>query len=129
MTYVADTHPLVRLLEKSPRLSPGALGALTDSTARVIIPSITLAELRFLFARGRTLVDLPMALAHISAADNASIYPLDELVVQRLPASLDIHDAIIVATALAQRDLLGDEVRRVTRDKQITASGLVPVLW
>jgi len=42
---------------------------------------------------------------------------------------LDIHDAIIVATALFHRDDLGETVAVITRDAMIAASGLVPIVW
>jgi hypothetical protein len=45
-----------------------------------------------------------------------------------LPTTLNIHDAIIVGTALVHRDLLGEQVALITRDPEITASGLVPVV-
>ena len=42
---------------------------------------------------------------------------------------LDIHDAIIVATAKVFRDVLGEEVRIITKNAQIAASGLIPIVW
>ena len=46
-----------------------------------------------------------------------------------LPTTLDIHDAVIVGTALVYRDLLGQQVALITKDAAITTSGLVPVVW
>jgi hypothetical protein len=51
------------------------------------------------------------------------------MIVDRLPTTLNIHDAIIVATALIYRDVLGESVALITRDAEIIASGLVPVHW
>lgn len=129
MTFVTDTHPLVWFLEASSRLSPAALAALRDPTARLVIPTVVLAEITFLHAKRRITVDVPHVLAHISAAANCTVYPLDETVVTHLPTTLDIHDAIIVATALVFRDVLGEVTTLITRDAQIQASGLVQVLW
>ena len=99
MTHIVDTHALVWFLEKNRRLSSVAQEALRDAAADVVIPTIVLAEIAFLYARKRVRVDLPTVIAHIAAASNCVVYPLDEAVVERLPTTLNIHDAIIVATA------------------------------
>ncbi len=46
-----------------------------------------------------------------------------------MPAGLDIHDGIIVATALLFRDVLQQPTSLITRDRPITESGLVEVVW
>lgn len=74
-------------------------------------------------------LSLAAVLSHAASADNGLIYPFDTLVAQRLPTSLEMHDAIIVATALLHRELTGEALALVTRDEKITASGLVPVIW
>jgi PIN domain nuclease of toxin-antitoxin system len=129
MIYVTDTHPLVWLLSHSPRLSATARQIFNDSSVGIIIPSIVLVEIKFLYSRSRITVDLPTTLAHVATAGNCQIHALDERVVDRLPTILDIHDAIIVGTAMVYRDLLGQQVALITRDKEITDSGLVPILW
>jgi len=63
------------------------------------------------------------------AADNVVVYPLDEQVVDKLPTALDIHDGIIVATALVYRDVLRHEVAVVTKDEMIAVSGLIEIIW
>jgi PIN domain nuclease of toxin-antitoxin system len=129
MIYVTDTHALVWWIEGNSRLSATASAALADPRAQVIVPSIVLAEIRFLYARGRILIDLDATLAHIRSAPNYRTHPLDEQVVALLPAGLDIHDGIIVATALLTANTPGQTVALITRDAQITASGVVPVIW
>jgi hypothetical protein len=74
-------------------------------------------------------VDLDMTLAHVRHAGNCALHPLDEQIASLLPAGLDIHDGIIVATALMHRDHLGQQVSLITRDAEITASGLIPTVW
>jgi len=49
--------------------------------------------------------------------------------VDLLPLDLDIHDAIICATALACRRSIGEETVVLTRDQGITDSGLVSTVW
>jgi PIN domain nuclease of toxin-antitoxin system len=129
MTYVIDTHPLVWFLDGSPRLSQTAGDALRDPTAQVVIPAIVLAEIKFLHGRGRIRVDLPSLLGHVTASSNLRIHPLDETVAERLPTTLNIHDGLIVATALTLRDVLSETVAVITKDAEIVASGLVAVIW
>ncbi len=129
MMYVVDTHPLIWLLDGDPRLSPAARAALSSPTDQQVIPAIVLAEMSFLYQRQRVRVNPATALAHVMAAPNARICPLDEAVVERLPGSLNLHDGIIVATALLLRDVLGEEVILITKDEEITKSGLVRTLW
>jgi PIN domain nuclease of toxin-antitoxin system len=129
MTLISDTHPVVWHLADSPRLSPAAHQALRDPDAKIVIPTIVLAEIHYLHARRRIAVDLTAALSLIHTAANCRIHPLDEAVVARLPSSLSIHDAIIVATALVHRDDLGENVALITEDAEITATGLIPIIW
>jgi PIN domain nuclease of toxin-antitoxin system len=120
---------MVWLLEDSPRLSPSARAALTDASARLVVPALVLAEIKYLYSRKRIPIDLAAVLAYIQAATNCQVCPLDEQVVAHLPASLDIHDGVIVATAIMVRDDWGDAVALIIRDAAIQASGLVPVVW
>jgi len=127
--YVVDTHSVVWFLEADRRLGERARAALEDPDARLIIPTIVLAEIAFLYARGRIAVSVPQVLAAVAGVPRCVVYPLDEAVVDRLPPVLSIHDAIIVATALAFRDDTDEGTAVVTRDAEIAASGLVEVVW
>ena len=129
MTYVLDTHAFAWFLEDSPRLSEAAGAAIEDGSKPIVVPTIVLAEIAFLAVKHRVKVDMAAALAHAEAAPNCTVYPLNDEVLRRLPTTLDIHDAIIVATALAVRDIQDPDTVLVTRDERITASGLIPVLW
>lgn len=129
MTYVVDTHAIVWFLEGDSRLSKTARDVLNDESVQLVIPTIVLAELAFLYARNRIIIDLPGVLDHIANAVNCAIYPLDEAVVEYLPTTLDIHDAIIVATALMFRDMLDQDTAIITKDIEITESELVRSVW
>lgn len=129
MTCVTDTHPMVWLLENNPRLSSPARDALEDPGSQIVVPALVLAEIGHLYGRQRISVDIPSVLHYIRTATNCRVSSLDEAVIAHLPTSLDIHDAIIVATALYYRDGLGEAVGLITRDAAIQASSLVPVIW
>jgi len=125
-TFVVDTHTLVWFLSRSPRLSRAAHAILRDPSVRLIIPVIVLAEIKYLGNRGRFAQTLDDILHVISADPRCFVYPLDLKVVQQAPAVLDIHDSLIVGTALAQSTAV-DGI--LTCDEAITKSGLAPVIW
>jgi PIN domain nuclease of toxin-antitoxin system len=129
MIYVTDTHPLVWFLEGNARLSPAARNALSDATAQIVIPTLVLTEIAFLYSKSRIATAVSDVLSHIASASNCILYPLDEVVVTHLPTALEIHDAVITATAIVFRDVLGENVTLITKDAEITASGLISVLW
>jgi PIN domain nuclease of toxin-antitoxin system len=129
MTYVSDTHALVWLLEDDPQLSRHVAAIFSDPTVQIVIPTIVLAELHFLYSRGRVAVELQRVFEYIANSSNALTYPLDELVVSRLPTQLRIHDAIIVATGLVFRDVLNEPTALITQDSKIVASGLIETVW
>ncbi len=129
MIHVADTHALVWFLEGSERLSAVARQAMQSPDTDIVVPSIVLAEIVYLYGRRRICIDLATVLDHISRTGNCTIYPLDETVVERLPIELDIHDAVIVATALVFRDVLGKDVALITKDTRIRQSNVVKTVW
>jgi PIN domain nuclease of toxin-antitoxin system len=129
MTYIVDTHALVWFLEGDSRLSKAARNALSDINAQLVIPTIVLAETTFLYAKHRVTIDLAQVLTYITSAENCVIYPLDEIVVDHISTSLDIHDAIIVATALVFHDVLDKDTAVITKDSKIVESRLINIVW
>lgn len=57
------------------------------------------------------------------------IYPLDLNVLRFLPKDLNIHYGIICGTALVYKELLNEEVRIVTKDREIAKWAKVVTLW
>ncbi len=129
MIHVVDTHPLVWHLEGNPRLSAAARAVLLWPDSEIVIPSIVVAEVWYLYQRKRIATSADEIRERILSSRNCSIYPLDEAVLELLPAGLDIHDAVIVATAKLYRDVLGQPVRLVTCDDAIRQSGTIETLW
>lgn len=129
MIRVTDTHSLVWFLSGDKRLSVPAKDALADPAAQIVVPTIVLAEVAFLQARSRITVDVAAILSYVDSVKNCTLYPLNRAIAQRLPTRLEMHDAIIVATAVLHQEKTGQPVALITRDQDITASGLVPVIW
>jgi PIN domain nuclease of toxin-antitoxin system len=129
MTFVVDTHPLIWLVEDNPRLSRSAKAILTDPSSLIVVSTIVLVEVRYLYSARRINITLDELYKRILDSSNCAIYPVNEEVVQHIPESLNIHDAIITATALVYRDVIGQQVKLITKDQKIQASKLVDVLW
>jgi hypothetical protein len=101
----------------------------TTPLAVLVVPTIVLAEAHHMIFRGKTKLvwsDIVRALEM-----DVRLLPLDLTVdvVARISHELEMHDGIIVATALMLEDAAGEEVRLITRDRRIRDSGLVETVW
>lgn len=129
MVYVPDTHAIVWFLDKDLRLSPAAKTTLANPNTVLIVPTMVLVEITHLYGRGRISISPVLVEQKILTSINCSVHALDEEVVAKIPASLDIHDAIIVATALVLRDNRQLPTTLITKDTKITQSVLIQTLW
>ncbi len=120
MIYVLDTHAIVWYLATDPRLSPAAEAVLDNLTAELVIPTIVLVEIQHLHAKRKFQPGLA-DVEKLIAARNCTVHPLNKKVVTQIPVGLDIHDSIIVATALVYRDILQKPAALVTKDTKITS--------
>ena len=128
-TYVLDTHPLVWFLDGDPKLSKKADHILRDRESRLIIPTIVLAEIKYLFSRKRIRVSFERILEKAEGDERVKIHPFDVSCIDKLNPSLDLHDGIIVATAIIFRETFDPKTALVTKDRKITASGLIHTVW
>jgi len=77
VTFVLDTHTLVWFLEDAPQLPKAIRAILKDRHHKLVIPSIILAELKFLAAKGKTAVSVAQVLAAMERDSRCVVYPLD----------------------------------------------------
>ena len=127
----------LRLRHTSRRVVSGNLSApsvrarnqLRDPSHTFILPTIVLVEITYLYTKGRIEIDAAMVQQRLVSASNCVLYPLDEQVAMLIPTELNIHDAIIVATALVYRDILTEPVAVITNNGEITRSGLIDTVW
>lgn len=129
MVYVVDTHAIVWFFEDSNELGRDALNVLNSKNVKLIIPTIVLAEIFYLSQRRKITPSFEDIFQVIEQDDRCIIYPLDINVLRLLPENLNIHDGIICGTALVYREVLKEEVRLITRDKEIIDSDIVDTLW
>ena len=125
-SVVVDTHALVWFLSHDKRLRNQARAIFHDPQVRLIIPAIVLAEIKHLIHKQRFAHTLDEVLSTISKDSRCVVYSLDLEVVRQAPVDLDIHDSLIVGTALAHPDTI-DAV--LTRDEAIANSNLITTIW
>jgi PIN domain nuclease of toxin-antitoxin system len=128
VTYLLDTHAAIWALQDAPELGSAARAVIArESRDSLAISDISLFEVAMLAAKGRIEFDdgLSSALRLISGL--FSVVPIDGSIAANavnlpLPHS-DPFDRIIVATARRH------ELTLLTRDREISKSGLIDVVW
>ncbi|MDI6752021.1 MAG: PIN domain-containing protein [bacterium] len=129
MVYVIDTHALVWFIEKNDRLGKKALEIMRDETKKLIIPSIVLAEIRYLSFKQRIESSFNSILSAVEDDSRCVVYSLDSNIVEAMPLLLNIHDGIICGTALVYQNLLKEMVKVITKDEEISKSRSIEVVW
>lgn len=129
MYIVTDTHPWVWFLTANSRLSSRAKSILSDSNNVIIVPSIVMMEIKYLYQKKRISLAFEEALEKIETAKNIILYPLDISIATIAPTNLDIHDAIIVGTVIHLSREFDQPVSLVSMDKAVADSRLIPVIW
>ena len=131
MKYVVDTHALIWFLANSPRLGPNADRILSDPSSELVLPATALAEVCWIVERRAVGLALADVLSVLDSDARFVLYPLDRAVIDKsntLRAIGEMHDRQITATAALLIDA-GESASLLTHDADITASGLVPVVW
>ncbi|KXK15632.1 MAG: PIN domain protein [Chloroflexi bacterium OLB14] len=127
--YMADTHSLLWAFHKPKKLGDNARFAFDEvasGKAKLLIPTIVLAELIFTVENKPIQADLDKIVSAIQKSPNVTFVPFDyksALQLRDLTAIPEMHDRIIVSAAIEYRAIL------ITFDKTITQSGLVKVIW
>lgn len=133
MPHVVDTVALIRFMENSPLLGPNAAAVLNDPGAQLIFPGIVLAEASYVIQKKQIPLNFPAIANAISSDPRCAIYPTDLATVLAMPPppSLEMHDALIYATAIlvATRMHVPDSsVPILTSDQSLQAFG-APIIW
>lgn len=88
MYIVTDTHPWVWFLTASSRLSEKAKSVLSDSSNLIIVPSIVMMEIKYLYQHKHIILSFEEAFQQVETSENILLYPLDISVVNTAPISL-----------------------------------------
>lgn len=129
MNIVTDTHPWIWFLTANSRLSSKAKSVLSDTSNTIIVPSIVLMEIRYLYKHKRITLSFEKVIQQLESCKNIILYPLDLSIVSVAPINLDIHDAIIVGTAIQLNNEFKQTVSLITIDRAISDSKLVHIIW
>ena len=128
MDYVTDTHSILWYFTQDPRLSKRALEVF-EGTVRegfIIIPAVVLAEIMFIAKKGRITLTFEETLEKIERYENFDLAPLDLDILKianKIEADLEMHDRLIVATALYFNATL------ITKDRRIVNAAICPTIW
>ena len=144
MIYVLDTNTLVWRVSGSARLTLRAKESIDKAAElddQLIVPTIVLAEAWDMYRKRRGDFALFDRVLQMVRDMNMSVISFDMELVQRLrdPAleSLrsvyrlwsDIHDMIIMTTALIAGDDADEEVSIISGDRQIRSQSLIRCVW
>jgi len=128
MDYVTDAHSLIWYFTDDPCLSQKAVEVFEGTVKEgiIIVPAVVLAEIMFIAKKGRIILTFEETLKKIEEYDNFYIAPLDINILRvadKIEMEMEMHDKLIVATALYFKATL------ITRDKRIKETGIVSIIW
>lgn len=128
MNYVTDTHSLIWYFTEDSRLSKRALRVFEKTVKEgiMIVPAVVLAEIMFIAKKAKVSITFEETLEKIEEYENFYIAPLDIdilKVADKIEAGMEMHDKLIIATALYFEAVL------ITRDRQIKESKIVSTTW
>ena len=130
--YVVDAHALIWYLEANPRLGPVAKTAMDDHASVLHLPIIALAEACWVVEKGRcSIADVNALVRDVDNDPRISIVPLERRILDisfTLASIPEMHDRLIAATLVLFQNK-GISASLLTRDPDIKASGLGPILW
>lgn len=128
-TCILDTHTLVWFLQKDKRLSSKALKLLVNDSDKKIIPFIVLCEIHYLHAKSRFNLTAKQVVDIVNQTKNFEIANQSVDLVPYLMDELEIHDALIVATALLKKEQESYQVIIVSKDHLIHQHSPLEVVW
>lgn len=125
--YVVDSHILgAYLLDELPERPDQIFEDAENEKATLIIPSIVLAELIYVYEKARITSKIWEMFEKLDAYPSFTIHPLDESLLKIIPDIKlpELHDRIIVATCIYTK-----AKALITKDQQIMSSKLVRTIY
>lgn len=130
--YVVDTHALLWHVQADPRLGRNAKVVLDDPNSVLLLPLIALAEACWVVEAGRTsIASVHDLLTAVDADSRIEIVSFDRAILDvslTLTSINEMHDRQIAALVVLEQNQ-GASVALLTKDGNITASKLVPIIW
>ena len=129
MIHVVDTHGITRYFENLSLLGADSRALMTHPDSVLVVPTIVLAEARWMIQKKQTTVDWDHMVSSLQADPRFVVMPLTLDIVGLAQPGLEMHDALICATVILLSDSVDEGVNLITRDKGIRDSGLVETVW
>lgn len=131
--YIVDTHTLLWYLDTDKRLGRTAKRILDERSTRLLLPAIALAEAIFLLEKGRGQYTIGEGklLASVRKDSRIRVVALGQQILNltlQCKGIDEMHDRQIVATGLFIQSR-GFSTAILTKDANITNSGLIPCIW
>ena len=128
MDYVTDTHPLIWYFMEDERLSHNALSVFEDAVDKglIVVPTIVLAEIIHIYQKGRIKITFDETINRLEKSACFEIAPLSLEILKiadKISKDLEMHDKLIVATAIYY------DIHLITKDEHITKSKIINVIW
>ena len=128
-TYIVDTHALDWYFDENPYLSKTVVEILDSEDVILVIPTVVLAEIKYLFSRKKIKVSFQKVVNHIEEDSRCKIHPFDFMCVEALDERLNLYDAMIVAAGVVYRNYVDSLTRIITKDEKIKNIKLVETVW
>ena len=128
-TYIVDTHALVWYFDENPFLPKTVVEILDSKDAILVIPTVVLAEIRYLFFKKKIKVSFQQGVNYIEEDARCKIHPFDFMCVEVLDERLNLHDAMIVATGVVYKKYVDSLTRIITKDEKIKNIKLIETIW
>ncbi|MBN2541495.1 PIN domain-containing protein [bacterium] len=129
MKYLLDTHTIYWFFENPDKLGRKARKILETRGNQFLIPSIVMAELKYIFRKFKILNKFKKVFSEITSDYNCIILPLNEDIVEKMDANLEMHDSIIITSAINYKKIQKEDVKIITKDKMIQKISLVDTIW
>ena len=129
MILLPDTHALAWWLDMDSRLSATAKETLQAAIGELVVPVMVLVELKYMGLKRGLANFLEAELADLRLQRDVRVFDFTEEIASRIDTRLDIHDSMIIATALHYAALRREAVVVVTKDGTIRKSGIVETIW
>ena len=128
MQYLANTVAIIRHFASVGKIGKAARSILRDADNgknKILISIISMVEILYLSERNRIPLNLEEARRKLLCLDNYEVVDLDLDIVEteRTVRGLELHERLIVSTALSLN------VPILTSDQTIRDSGQINVIW
>jgi len=129
--FIADTHAVIWYLTADDRLGQNAKTIMHRSDNQIAVPAIVVAESLYIIEHGKSPATTIQLWDFVLQSSNVSFCPLDVSVLKESETLIiipEMHDRQIVATALSLQDSNTESII-ITKDRNITNSGLIKTVW